>query len=543
MSDADSPRVRRDDPDALLDVRTDPAGAAFGTSGSEASSDLNWIMLLRHRVQRRALGSERYEWWVLWSLLAGLLALNFTFTVFNLSLTTVAGQFHTSIAVLTWTLTGPLLAYGLAAPVFGRIGDVVGHRRLYLFGLGGAMVSAVLTALAPNTALLLFARALDGVQGAATGTASSALLYLVFRPEERVKAMGWWSLVGAGGPVLGVSIGAPIIATLGWRALFWIQLGLIAVALVVVIIVLPHARGGAEAESQRKQNARRGFRETDWVGSWALSGAVTALMVGLSIGTIIGWASLGCDLCWAVTAVATGLFVRRMNTAAHPLIPAHYFRRRNFVMPMLVRVTANFAYFGGFFLSPLVLEAGYHLSTGQAGGLVLGRPIAFAICSPIAGYVAIRVGERVSAVAGTACLTLSMIVFALLAPSSGDFLIITALVLSGLGMGVAMPSTSSIMANEVDPTEFGVMSAAQMLAMQVGEVAGIQVLVSIQQSLERARHLSARSRPSQLLATFHIPFMVGMAVAALSVVFATFFRSFERDRSGSHRPEAVDHLA
>lgn len=543
MTDADGPRARRDDPDALLDVRTDPAGAAFGTSGSEAATDLNWIMLLRHKVQRRAMGSERYEWWVLWSLLAGLLALNFTFTVFNLTLPTVSRQLHTSVSVLTWTVTGPLLAYGIAAPVFGRIGDIVGHRRLYLFGLIGAMVSAVLTALAPDTTLLLFARALDGVQGAATGTASSALLNLVFRPEERVKAMGWWSLVGAGGPVLGVSIGAPVIATLGWRALFWFQLGLIAAAFVVVVIVLPHVRGTAESEAARRENARRGFRETDWVGNWTLSAAVTSLMLGLSIGTIVGWRSLGCDACWVVTAVATALFIRRIRRTSNPLIPPHYFGRRNFVMPMLVRMTANFAYFGGFFLSPLVLELGYHLSTGQAGGLVLGRPIAFAICSPIAGYVAIRVGERVSAVAGTVCLTLSMVVFALLSPSSGDLLIVTALVLSGLGMGVAMPSTSSIMANEVDPSEFGVMSAAQMLAMQVGEVAGIQVLVSIQQSLERARHLTSKSKPSELLATFHIPFMVGVGAAALSVLFAVFFRSLDRARSRRDRTEPLDHLA
>ena len=120
MSDGGvKPRAAREDPDALLDARSDPAGAAFGTMGSEASSDLNWIYLLRHRVQRRALGSSRYEWWVLWSLLAGLLALNFTFTVFNVVLTKVALQFHTSVVTLSWTMIGPVLAYGLAAPLFG----------------------------------------------------------------------------------------------------------------------------------------------------------------------------------------------------------------------------------------------------------------------------------------------------------------------------------------------------------------------------------------------------------------------------------------
>ena len=204
------------------------------------------------RVQARAEGSSRYQWWVLWSLLAGLFALNFTFTVFIVALPTVAAQFHTSVTVLTWTMVGPLLAYGLAAPILGKTGDIFGHRRLYLFGLLGAMVSALLTALAHNVDMLLFARTLDGVQGAATGTASGALINSVFGREERVKAMGWWSLVGAGGPVIGVSLGAPIIAAFGWRALFWFQL-----VLIVARLRRRLDRAAASAEDSITKRPRR----------------------------------------------------------------------------------------------------------------------------------------------------------------------------------------------------------------------------------------------------------------------------------------------
>ncbi|MBW4079599.1 MAG: MFS transporter, partial [Acidobacteria bacterium] len=274
-----SAHVDREDPEGLLNARSDPAGAAFGTMGTEAGSDLNWILLLRARVQARAEGSSRYPWWVLWSLLAGLFALNFTFTVFIVALPTVATEFHTSVTVLTWTMVGPLLAYGLAAPILGKTGDIYGHRRLYLFGLAGAMVSAILTALSHNVDMLLIARALDGVQGAATGTASGALINMVFRPEERVKAMGWWSLIGAGGPVIGVSLGSPIIAAYGWRALFWFQLVLIVVAFSVVVILLPRRRGLDEEDAQRKLEARREFKRMDWIGSWSLSFAVGTFML------------------------------------------------------------------------------------------------------------------------------------------------------------------------------------------------------------------------------------------------------------------------
>ncbi len=525
------PHLDREDPDGLLNARSDPGAVAFGTLGNEAGSDLNWFSLLRHRVQARAESSSRYQWWVLWSLLAGLFALNFTFTVFIVALPSVAQQFHTSVTVLTWTMVGPLLAYGLAAPILGKTGDIFGHRRLYLFGLAGAMVSAVLTALAHNVAMLLFARALDGVQGAATGTASGALINSVFARDERVKAMGWWSLVGAGGPVIGVSLGAPIIAAYGWRALFWFQLVLIVVAFAVVSVVLPRRRGSHEDETEKKASARLEFKSMDWVGSWSLSIAVTALMLGLSLGPSVGWTSALCLGSFVLSVVMTIGFVYRIRTAAHPLIPAHYFRRRNFVMPMVLRATANFAYFGAFFLFPLLMEQGYGYSIPHVGALAISRPITFSLCSPIAGYVAVRIGERVSAIAGAFFLTGSLALFALLSPSSGTWLIVVALALSGLGMGVAMPSSSSVMANEVKTNEFGVMSAAQMLTMQVGEVAGIQVLETVQQALVHQRGLTGARPGPALLDTFHLPFAIGTAVGAVGLFSALFIHSTPRARS------------
>jgi len=520
----------RDDPDGLLNARTDPGSAAFGTMGAEAGSDLNWFALLRQRVQDRAAGSSRYQWWVLWSLLAGLFALNFTFTVFIVALPTVATQFHTSVTVLTWTMVGPLLAYGLAAPIFGKTGDIFGHRRLYLFGLAGAMVAALLTALSHNVDMLLFARTLDGVQGAATGTASGALISRAFSPRERVKAMGWWSLVGAGGPVIGLSLGSPIIAAFGWRALFWFQLGLVVLAFAVVSIVLPRSRGFDVEDAEQKALARREFRRMDWIGSWALSLGITALMLGLSIGPSKGFSSVWCRGLLVLSAVLLIAFVHRLRHAANPLIPPHYFARRNFVMPLVLRTAANFAYFGAFFLFPLLMERGYGFSISQVGALAIARPIVFAISSPIAGYVTMRIGERMSVIAGAAFLTTSLCLFALLEPSTGVWVIVIALALSGLGMGVAMPSTSSVMANEVLPSEFGVMSAAQLLTTQLGEVAGIEVLETIQQSLTRQRGLvSAKSGP-ELLATFHLPFLVGAGVGAVGLLSALFFRSVPREQ-------------
>ena len=523
----------RDNPAELLDAGNDPGAFEFGAIGSEASADLNWFALLRSKAQKRATSSDRYPWWVLGALLAGLLALNITFTVFIVALPKVATEFHTSITVLTWTMTGPLLAYGLAAPILGKTGDIFGHRRLYLFGLAGAMVSAVLTAIAPNVLMLLGARTLDGIQGAATGTASMALIMNAFGPADRVKAMGWWTLVGAGGPVIGVSLGSPIIQFFGWRALFWAQLVLLIMAFCVVAVILPAQRGTPEEIAAGRAKAKVSFREMDWVGSTSLSVGVTALMLGLSIAPIDGWTSIWVLAAFVACVVSLVIFVHTIRTSKNPLIPASYFSKRNFLMPMVIRATSNFAYFGAFFLFPLLMEEGYNYSVGQVGAVAIARPLAFAICSPIAGYLAVKIGERTSTIAGTALLTMSMLIFMMLSVGSSVIYVIVALVLSGLGMGVAMPSTSSTMANEVKAEEMGVMSAAQMLAMQVGEVAGIQVLITIQQGVAKRRGLLGTHDAAALLSTFHVPFAVGAGVAAIGLVCAFFIKAMPRIKSSS----------
>ena len=126
------------------------------------------------------------------SVLAGLGATNVTFTIFNVALVDIARSLHTSSGVLTWSITGPLLVVGVAAPILGRIGDTYGHRRLFLYGLVGSLACAALTAVSWNVGVLIAARLLSGVGGAAMGAASWALLFSVSSKSGRTRVLGWW---------------------------------------------------------------------------------------------------------------------------------------------------------------------------------------------------------------------------------------------------------------------------------------------------------------------------------------------------------------
>ena len=186
----------------MNEPRTSDETLTVGYAGESEAVTVPWPLLLRNRITERAQGSERFRWWTLWTVLAGLFSVNVTFTIFAVALPRIAKDFGTDTNTLTWVITGPLLAFGVIAPVLGKVGDIKGHRRLFLIGLGGASIFASLSALAPSATALIVVRTLSAVEGAATGASSMALIFSEFEREDRVKAMGWWSLVGAGGPVL-----------------------------------------------------------------------------------------------------------------------------------------------------------------------------------------------------------------------------------------------------------------------------------------------------------------------------------------------------
>jgi MFS family permease len=174
---------------------------------------------------------------------------------------------------------------------------------------------------------------------------------------------------------------------------------------------------------------------------------------------------------------------------------------------------------GGFILSPILLGRMFGYGESKIGFFVLSRPLSFSIAAPVAGYLAVRVGERVSAVTGTLTVVGSMLAFATVTPKTSDLFIILALALSGVGMGMASPSISSSVANSVDEEQLGIASAAQQLVTQVGVVAGIQLMSTIQAS---------REDTAGLVGSFRASYLVGAAVCLAGVGCALFLRSAQR---------------
>jgi EmrB/QacA subfamily drug resistance transporter len=467
--------------------------------GGEEIPVIAWPMLFRARISHRVRQSDHYPWWVLVTVLAGLFASGFTITIMAVSLKDIASDLGTSETALTWVVTGPFLALALTMPLFGKLGDVYGHRRVYLLGFAGFTIGAALTAFAWSGAALIAVRVLGSIPGAATGPTSMALIMRAFPEDDRVKAMGWWALVGAGAPVIGLVAGGPIVDAIGWRWIFVAQVPLSLAALLVGMIIL-------------HETPRRTAVPIDWSGATTLGVATVSALLALTLGAQLGWAHPAVIGLVVLAPIGLWAFLRAERRAIEPLLPLEFFRKRDFTASLVSQGSINFAYMGGFIITPLLMENRFGFSVAATSLAMVCRPLANSIASPAGGYLAARIGERPAAVAGTIMVAVSMGLFAVASSAEMVALVFAGLILSGIGLGGSAPSLITVVANTVEPADLGVANAAQQMVAMIGAVAGIQVLSTIQGGSEAASPFTAA-------------YLVGGAVAVVGVVASAFVRS------------------
>lgn len=449
--------------------------------------------------------AARNRWSILGVALFGLFAVNVTVTILAVSIDGIAEEFGVSDATMTWVVTGPMLAFGVIGPLVGKLGDRVGHRRIYLFGLAGAAVMAGLSALAWSAGSLIAFRTLAAIEGAATGPASFALISRVFPGHDRVRALGWWAMVAAGSPVVGVVIGGPLVEAFGWRVIFLAQIPLLLGALVFAIRLFP------ETPTYREGRF-------DIAGAALLALGVTPLLYAVAEGPRLGWTHPTVLASFLIGPLALAAFTRQERRAAAPLLPLRYLRRAGFTAAITGQAFLNAAYMGSFILTPLLLQNVLDFSETKTGLVSIARPLAFSLAGPMAGAVVLRYGARRSAALGACSVVVALAWMATLGSDSTVPVIMGALALAGLGMGVAMPPLSNSVTVSVDASDLGVAGAAQQMVIQVGVVFGITVMQSVQDS---------RVASVGLEASYHWGYAAGIVLALVGVAAATRIASTE----------------
>lgn len=456
------------------------------------------------RIAARLDAPDRYPRAVLLVALTGLFATTFPITVLTLAIPTIAHDFDTNQAGLAWLVTLPVLASALALPVLGKLGDLYGHRRVFVAGFAIATAATALTATATSPALLIAWRTVSQVAGGSTMPSSLALINSVHRGRERAQAMGWWSMIAAGAPVVGLTVGAPVIDAVGWQALFLIQAGLSVVPVLASWLVL-------------RETPRRDAR-FDVLGAVVLAMGVGPLLLGVNQAPewgVVSPAVLGCVGVGLAGLAAFAVVERRV---AAPLIPLAFFRTRDVAATLTSGFFSSAAYMGGFFVASLLVVEQFGYSLSSAVPILAVRPVVFALLSPVGGRLAGRTGSRATTIAGTMALVAGLAALAI-GSATDSLAVVVALGFlgQGVGYGLLRPSVTTALADAVDDVDLGMAGAAERLTGQVGVAFGITLMATVY---------------GGEVDGFPPSFAIGVVFAVLAAVAALGLRGPRRDAPG-----------
>ena len=438
-------------------------------------------------------------------LLSGAFTVSFTITLLVVVLDTVADDLGSSVSVVSWSITAPMLVFAVVGPAFGTLGDLIGHKRVFVGGLLGAGIFAGLAALAPNAPMLIALRTLSAACGSATGPSAMAFTNRLFEPHERVRPLGMWSFVTAGAPVLGVVAGVPLVATVGWRIIFLVQAPLCVLGAVVAWWLL--------RDTEKKASAK-----FDVAGALTLGLGAALVLLGINRAGAWGWGSPA-----IIVAIAAGVsllwaFVRVERRVAAPIVPPQWFRTRNVAFPVLSQSLANFGYMGAFMIVPQMLQEGAGLSLATVGWLIIARPLTFAVVAPLGANVTMRTGERFAGMFGSMTVFTSLVILSTVRIDTPLWLIAFGLALSGLGLGVSSPAMSSLLANAVEDDQLGAASAMQQLVSQMGALLGATVMITVQEA----------TADQGILPSYANSLVIGASLCVVAGLLASEVRSTDR---------------
>jgi MFS family permease len=423
------------------------------------------LSALRNRVVARLETRGTYPTWVLVAALAGVFATSFPITILAVSLTSIAAEFGVRETTIAWVISAPVLLSAVALPLLGKLGDLYGHRRVFLLGFAAASAAAVATACAWDAPSLIGLRILAAVLGAATQPASMALIFGVYDPLDRVRATGWWAMMGAAAPAAGLVAGGPLVDLFGWRIVFLLQAGCSLVALGLASVVL--------------RETPRQHTRFDIAGAATLAAGVAGLMFALGRSRDLGLAAAPI---WVSVDIGVGglvAFVLVERRTKMPLLALDYFRRRNFSAAMLAGSFLAAAYMGAFVIAPIVLLQVFHYSITATAWIMLMRTLTLTISAPFGGRLGARLGEGRTAALGSTIAAVSLVVVAYGAAAASLRTLCIGLVLQGLGNGVGAPSMTAAVANAVSSKDLGIAAAASRLTSQVGVAFGITTLTMV----------------------------------------------------------------
>jgi EmrB/QacA subfamily drug resistance transporter len=444
-------------------------------------------------------------------LCVGLLMIVLDATIVNVALPTIQDDLGFSQNNLAWVVNAYLIAFGGLLLLAGRMGDLIGQRRIFLIGLTVFTTASLLCAVAQDQAVLVAARFVQGVGGALTSAVILGMIVTMFpEPRDLAKAIGVYGFVASAGGSIGLLAGGVLTAAINWHWIFFVNLP-VGIATGFFAVRLVENRDGI--------GLRKG---ADVPGAVLLTGGLmlgvyTILQVGEK-----GWASTQTVGLGAVAVALLAAFLVRQARIANPLMPLRLFKSRSVAGANVVQALLVAGMFGMFFLGALYLQQilGYDaLGVGLAflpATIVMG-----AMSLRFSGPIAARFGSQHTLVASLVFIGAGLLLFAR-TPVHGEYVtdVMPAMILIGVGAGLGFPALMTLAMSGATPEDSGIASGLVNTTVQVGGAVGLAVLATF--AAERTDSLKAHgtAAATALNSGYHLAYLIGAGLVAAAIVIA-----------------------
>jgi EmrB/QacA subfamily drug resistance transporter len=438
--------------------------------------------------KHRLVTDENSRWWTLGAMCFALFMVMLDNTVVNVALPSIQRDLHASLSALEWTVNAYTLTFAVLMITGGRLGDIFGRRKFFLFGVVVFGVSSAAIGLAPSDTMLVAFRAVQGIGAAFMMPATLSIITQAFPPHQRGTAIGTWAGVSAMALAIGPVLGGFLTEQVSWRAIFFINPPVAALAIAVTLFATRETRDETVG------------RTVDVAGIGAITVGLTAIVLALVEGNRWHWGSARVLSLLAVGAVALVAFVAIEQRHRAPMVDFKFFRSRTFAGANTVAFIVSFAMLAQFFFLALYMQNFLHYSPLQAGVRFLPATLVIIVMGPLAGRLTDRIGPRSLMTAGLVLVAGALLLQSRLTVHTGYGLLLPGFVMMGAGMGLVMSPMSTAAMNAVERTKAGVASGTLSMSRMVGGTFGVAVTGALITTVGRSKidellpHLPAGTR-------------------------------------------------
>jgi len=454
---------------------------------------------------------HRKRWLALIVLCLGDLMIVLDTTIVNVALPSIRADLGFSQTSLVWVVNAYMLTFGGFLLLGGRLGDLFGHRKLFLAGIVLFTLASLACGLSNSQGLLVGARAVQGLGGAVVSAVAMALIMNLFtEPAERAKAMGIFGFVMAGGGSIGVLLGGLLTGALNWHWVFLVNLPIGAAVYALCLVLIPASRGQARPE------------RLDVAGAVTVTASLMLAVYAIVNGNEAGWTSAQTIALLAAAAALLAGFLAIEARVRQPLMPLGLFAFRNLATANVVGMLWSAAMFAWFFISALYMQLVLDYSPMQIGLAFLPSNLIMAAFSlGLSAKMVMRFGIRIPLATGLALTAAGLALFAL-SPVDGSFAlhVLPGMTLLGIGCGMAMNPVLLAALSDVAPSESGLASGVANTSFMMGGALGLAVLASLAAARTDKLLASASDSIAALNGGYHVAFALGAVFAAAAALLS-----------------------